>query len=83
VRLTAADPPTPQWQRFLFVSHARLGDLALAAGDPTTAAGHYHHALAIAEQLVAVDATNAQWKRDLTAIRQRLDQLSEPPAGSA
>ena len=37
----AADPGNAEYQRDLSVSHDRLGDLAVAAGDTTTADQHY------------------------------------------
>jgi hypothetical protein len=33
VRLAAADPANTEWQRDLSVSHNKLGDVAVAAGD--------------------------------------------------
>ncbi len=45
MRLAAADPSNTQWQRDLSVSHNKLGDLAVAAGDLTAARTAYQAGL--------------------------------------
>ena len=62
-------PPTPTAQRDLSVSHNKLGDLALQAGDSDTAATHYHAALAVLETRFGADDPWA------VEIRAKLDEL--------
>ena len=45
----AADPANTQWQRDLSVSHNKLGDVAVAAGDLTAARTAYQASLDIAD----------------------------------
>ena len=71
-----ADPANTEWQRDLSVSHERLGDLAVAAGDTTTAADHYNTGLAIRERLAAADPANTEWQRDLSISHNRLGDLA-------
>ncbi|MGH3909509.1 MAG: hypothetical protein ACRDRM_01640 [Pseudonocardiaceae bacterium] len=68
----SADLTNTAWQRDLSISHERLGDLAVAAGNLDTAQHHYEIDLAIAERLAALDPANAQWQRDLDISRQRI-----------
>lgn len=53
-----------------------LGDLAVAAGDSTSAAEHDQAALAIAERLAGADPANAGYQRDLSISHNRLASLS-------
>ncbi len=48
-----------------------LEDLAVAAGDTTTADQHYRAALTIRERLAAADPANAQYQRDPAYVRQK------------
>ncbi|MFN2497090.1 MAG: hypothetical protein ABR608_14475, partial [Pseudonocardiaceae bacterium] len=73
----AADPTNTAWQRDLSISHNKLGDLAVAAGDLATAEQRYQAALNIAERLAAADPRNAQWQRDLEISQQRLADLAD------
>ena len=54
----AADPANTEWQRDLSVSHNKLGDLAIAAGDLTAARTAYHAGLDIRQRLAAADPAN-------------------------
>ena len=76
-RLAAADPGNAQYQRDLTVSHSKLGDLAVALGDTTTAEQHYRTDLSIAERLAATDPDNAQYQRDLSISHDKLGNLSQ------
>ncbi|MDQ3765282.1 MAG: hypothetical protein M3460_28505 [Actinomycetota bacterium] len=71
----AADPGNTAWQRDLSVSHDRLGDLAVAAGDLSTAQQRFQTALDIRERLAAADPSNTAWQRDLSISQQRLTDL--------
>jgi hypothetical protein len=63
------------WQRDLSVSHDRLGDVAVAAGDLAAANEHFEIDLRIAETLAAKGPDNAQWTRDVEISRNRLIDL--------
>ena len=75
-RLAAADPTNTEWQRDLSVSHNKLGDLAVAAGDLAAAQQHYQAALTIRERLAAADPTNTEWQRDLSVSHEQLGDLA-------
>ncbi|MCA1568996.1 MAG: CHAT domain-containing protein [Chloroflexi bacterium] len=70
------DPTNAMAQRDLSVSHEKLGNLALQAGDGTLAAEHYNAALTIAQRLADADATNATAQRDLSVSHERLGDLA-------
>ncbi len=53
-----ADPANTQWQRDLSVSHDKIGDAAVAAGDLTAARASYQASLDIATRLTAADPAN-------------------------
>ncbi|MCB1092917.1 MAG: tetratricopeptide repeat protein, partial [Verrucomicrobiae bacterium] len=65
-RLAASDPTHVGWQRDLYVSLDKLGDLAVAQGDLAGATRRFTECLAIAERLAARDPDNAVWQRDLS-----------------
>ncbi|WP_165521722.1 CHAT domain-containing protein [Micromonospora zingiberis] len=71
-----ADPSNAQAQRDLSITHNRLGDLAQARGDLTTAATAYQADLTIAQRLADADPTNAQAQRDLSISHNRLGDLA-------
>ncbi|MGH3931790.1 MAG: hypothetical protein ACRDTF_17655, partial [Pseudonocardiaceae bacterium] len=71
----AADPTNTAWQRDLSISHNKLGDLAVAAGDLATAQNRFQTGLTIAERLAAMDPANAQWRSDLAYVQQRMADL--------
>ena len=48
-RLAAADPANTEWQRDLSISHNKLGDVAIAAGDLAAARAAYQASLDIAD----------------------------------
>ncbi len=54
----AADPANTGWQRDLSVSHSKLGDVAVAAGDLAAARAAYQAGLDIAARLAAADPAN-------------------------
>jgi hypothetical protein len=51
----AAAPNDAGYQRDLSISHHKMGDLAVAAGDSATAAQHYNASLATRQRLAAAD----------------------------
>jgi C4-dicarboxylate-specific signal transduction histidine kinase len=65
------------WQRDRSISHERLGDLAVAAGDLTAAATAHRASRDIRVRLAAADPTNTGWQRDLDFVRERIARLSE------
>jgi len=69
-------PGNPGYQHNLVVAHSRLGGLAVAVGDSTTAEQHYRAQLSIAERLVATDPGNAGYQRVLGASHHRLGDLA-------
>jgi tetratricopeptide (TPR) repeat protein len=71
----AADPSNTEWQRDLSISHERLGELAVAAGDLNTAQQRFQAGLSIRERLAAADPSNTAWQRDLSINQQRLMEL--------
>ena len=73
---TDADPTNTGWQGDLSVSHERLGDLAVAAGDLTAARTAYTAALTIAQKLADADPTNTEWQRDLAVSHNHLGDLA-------
>ncbi|MGH3935295.1 MAG: hypothetical protein ACRDS1_10030, partial [Pseudonocardiaceae bacterium] len=72
----ATDPSNTEWQRDLSVSHNRLGDLAVAAGDLGVAERRFQAGLGIAERLAAADPSNTAWQRDLSISHDRLGDLA-------
>jgi tetratricopeptide (TPR) repeat protein len=72
----AADPGNAEYQRDLSVSHEKLGDLAIATGDTTTATQHYQASLTIAERLTAADLGNAEYQRGLSISHNKLGDLA-------
>jgi len=69
------DASNTEWQRDLSVSHNKLGDVAVAAGDVAVAKDHFEISLRIAEQLAALDPGNQQWQKDVQICMQRLINL--------
>jgi hypothetical protein len=76
-RLADADPGNAGWQRDLSVSHEKIGNVAVSAGDFAAARSAYETSLAISSRLAALDPSNAQWRNDLQWLRQRLDDLEK------
>lgn len=77
LRRTGTGPRNTEWQRDLSVSHNKVGDIAVAAGELPTARSAYEASLAIRTRLAVLDPSNAQWREDLRWMRQRLDELGE------
>ena len=73
---SASDDTNTEWQRDLSVSHSRLGELAVTAGDLATAQQHFTADLVIAERLAAADPTNTDWQRDLSISHDKLGDLA-------
>ena len=72
----AADPANTQWQRDLSVSHNKLGDVGVAAGDLAAARTGYQAGLDIRTRLAAADPANTEWQRDLETVRQKINDLT-------
>ncbi len=72
----ATDPASTEWQHYQAVSHERLGDVAVAAGDLGPARGHYQAALDTWTQLIATDPANTQWQRAPSYSRERLGDIA-------
>jgi len=75
--LAAADPANTDWQRELSVSHNKLGDMAIRAGDLAAARAAYQAALDIMVRLAAADPANTQWQRELEGVRQKISSLDD------
>jgi tetratricopeptide (TPR) repeat protein len=69
-RLAHADPADAQWQRNLFLSYHRIGDVRLAEGNLAEALKFYRDGLAIVDRLVKSDPSNALWQSDLALCYQ-------------
>jgi hypothetical protein len=52
----------------------------VARGDTTTAEHHFRTGLGVCERLAAADPGNAQYRFDVTYVRQRLASLTDPDA---
>jgi hypothetical protein len=70
------------YQRDLSISHNKLGNLAVARGDTTTAEQHFRTGLDIRERLAAADPGNAEYQRDLS-ISERRESASADPEKTA
>jgi tetratricopeptide (TPR) repeat protein len=79
----AADPGNAGAQRDLSVSHSKMGDLAVAAGDSASAQTHYQACLAISQRLVEADPGNAGAQRDLSASHNKMGDLAVVAGDSA
>jgi tetratricopeptide (TPR) repeat protein len=69
-RLAHADPADAQWQRNLFLSYHRIGDVRLAEGNLAEALKFYRDGLAIVDRLVKSDPSTALWQSDLALCYQ-------------
>ena len=65
-RFADDNPDIAEWQRILFVSHTRIGNMLVAAGDRAAALAAYRKALGIIERLTDDDPDNPTWQRGLT-----------------
>jgi hypothetical protein len=79
----AADPGNAQAQRDLSISHNKMGDVAVAAGDSASAESHYRASLEIAQRLAAADAGNAQAQRDLSISHDKMGAVAVAAGDSA
>jgi hypothetical protein len=60
-RLAAADPANTRWQHGLAIGHIKLGEVAIADGDPTAARGHCPRDLRSAIDASRVSPTSGIW----------------------
>jgi tetratricopeptide (TPR) repeat protein len=84
-RELGVDPNEPRTLQNRWGAAARAGDFARDRGDLDTALTEYRADLAIAERLVAADATNTEWQRDLSVSHNRVGavlQAQGDPAGA-
>src|SRR5262249_4235530 len=65
-RLARADPGNADWQRDLFRSHIRIGDVLRPQGNLPAALDSYQASLTIAGRFAKADPGNADWQRDLS-----------------
>jgi hypothetical protein len=63
--LVKQSPANTQWQRDVFLSLTKIGDLKAQAGDTTAATASYGEAVAIARRLAALDPSNPSLRPDL------------------
>jgi hypothetical protein len=73
--LAKRDPANTQWQRDLFVSKSKIGDVLVAQGDGAGALAAYQAGLTIAEGLAKRDPANTQWQVDVAVSCARLGSL--------
>ena len=58
------------------VSHEKLGEVAVRAGELEGARGWFEKALAIRKALAAADPSNAGWQRDLSVTYEKLGEVA-------
>jgi hypothetical protein len=73
--LAKRDPANTGWQRDLFVSKAKIGDVLVAQGDGPGALAAYQAGLAIAEGLAKRDPANTGWQVDVAVSFAKLGSL--------
>jgi len=75
--LVKRDSDNTQWQRDVYVSYNKLGDLAMKREYWEETVQNYEAGLAIAKRLAACDLTNTVWQRDLSEFYRELADLAE------
>jgi tetratricopeptide (TPR) repeat protein len=78
-KLAATDPGNPEWQHDLWVSHYKLGEVAVDAKRPEDALASYRDALAVLETLAASHPGRVRWQTDLVVNLFKLAQLGDEP----
>jgi tetratricopeptide (TPR) repeat protein len=76
-RELGVDPNQPRTLHNRLSAALRAGDFARDRGDLENALTEYRASLAIAERLVAADATNATWQRDLSVSHEKVGDVLE------
>ena len=71
-----ADPASARRRHDLSISHERLGDVAILAGDLAAARTAYQSSLDIRVRLAAADPANAGWRRDLSVSHIKLGDVA-------
>jgi tetratricopeptide (TPR) repeat protein len=74
-RLAEADPHDTDWQRSLWVSLTRVGNVLAARGDAAGALDHYTQALHVRERLAEADPHDTDWQRNLSIGLERVDDV--------
>jgi tetratricopeptide (TPR) repeat protein len=74
-KLTAKDPGNTGWQRDVFVSLNKVGDVEVAQGDLVAALKSYGDGLAIRQKLTAKDPGNTGWQRDVSVSLERVGDV--------
>ena len=74
-RLAEADPGNAGWQRDLFISHSKIGDVKAAQGDLAGALASFGAGMEIRRRLAEADPGNAGWQRDLAVSHHRLGSM--------
>lgn len=80
--LAARDPANTEWQRDLWVSYNKIGDISEARGDREAALKAYQDGLDIRKALATRDPANAQWQKDLVVSAWKLASIDAPEACS-
>jgi hypothetical protein len=78
--LVKQSPANTQWQRDVFLSLTKIGDLKAQAGDTTAPTASYGEAVAIARRLAALDPSNPSLRLDLA---QGLCKIGDVTLGDA
>jgi hypothetical protein len=63
------------WQRDLWVSHSKIGNVQVAQWDFAGALTSYRDSLAIVEHLARFDPGNARWQHDLSVSYEHLGDI--------
>jgi len=69
------DPANTEWQRDLWVSHGKIGDVLMTQGDGPGALRAYQEGLAISENLAKRDPANTQWQHDLSVSNTKIGDV--------
>ena len=73
--LAAKDPGNTLWQRDVYVSQIKVGNVLVAQGDRTGALAAYRAGLDIRRALAAKDPGNTLWQRDVSVSQDRVGDV--------
>jgi tetratricopeptide (TPR) repeat protein len=74
-QLTQSNAANLEWQRFQSIALERIGNVQRAKGD-IAAVKSYEQALAVSENIAAMDPGNAVWQRDLIGAHKNLAEIA-------
>ena len=73
--LTAIDPDNTEWQRWLSISHNKIGGLLLLTGEQDKALAEYRKGLAIREKFAAALPGEKEWQRDIAVSDNKIGDV--------